>query len=70
VEYIHSAIDRINVTNGKRMILYLCKHKEKIITRDKIEQDLNLGMKNGKLENRLKAFVRKKRGRLCFYVFL
>jgi hypothetical protein len=57
MEYIHSAIDRINDTNGKKIILYLCKHKEKVISRDQIENDLNLGMKNGELEKRLKAFV-------------
>ncbi|KPA08823.1 hypothetical protein MHK_010978 [Candidatus Magnetomorum sp. HK-1] len=58
LEYILSAIDRINDTNGKKIILYMCKHKEKMIKRDKIEQDLNLGMKNGELEKRLKAFVK------------
>ncbi|KPA13054.1 hypothetical protein MHK_006773 [Candidatus Magnetomorum sp. HK-1] len=58
MEYINSAIDRINDTNGKKIILYLCKHKDKMITRDQIEQDLNLGMTNGELEKRLKAFVK------------
>jgi len=58
MEYINSAIDRINDTNGKKIILYLCKRKDKMITRDQIEQDLNLGMSNGELEKRLKAFVK------------
>jgi len=58
MEYIHSAIDRINDTNGKKIILYLCRHKDKMITRDQIEQDLNPGMSNGELEKRLKAFVK------------
>jgi len=58
LEYILSSIDRINDTNGKKIILYLCKHKEKMIPRDQIEKELNLGMKNGELEKRLKAFVK------------
>jgi len=58
LEYILSAIDRINDTNGKKIILYLCKHKDKMIPRDQIEKELNLGMKNGELEKRLKAFVK------------
>jgi energy-coupling factor transporter ATP-binding protein EcfA2 len=57
MEYIHSAIDRINDMNGKKIILYLCQHKDKMIPRDQIEKELNLGMKNGELEKRLKAFV-------------
>jgi len=48
----------INDTNGKKIILYQCKHKEKMIPRDQIEKALNLGMKNGELEKRLKAFVK------------
>jgi len=58
MEYIHSATDRINDIHGKKIILYICKHKEKEVTRDEIQKDLNLSMKNGELENRLKAFVK------------
>jgi hypothetical protein len=57
MEYIHSAIDRINDMNGKKIILYLCQHKDKMIPRDQIATALNLEMKNGELEKRLKAFV-------------
>jgi hypothetical protein len=58
LEYILSSIDRINDTNGKKIILYLCKHKDKMIPRNQIETALNLKMKNGELEKRLKAFVK------------
>jgi hypothetical protein len=57
LEYILSSIDRINDMNGKKIILYLCKHKDKMIPRNQIETALNLKMKNGELEKRLKAFV-------------
>jgi len=56
MEYIHSATDRINDTNGKRIILYICKHKK--VTREQIRRKLELEMKNGELEQRLKAFVK------------
>ncbi|ETR68862.1 MAG: hypothetical protein OMM_10102 [Candidatus Magnetoglobus multicellularis str. Araruama] len=57
LEYILSSIERINDTNGKKIILYLCQHKDKMIPRDQIATALNLKMKNGELEKRLKAFV-------------
>jgi hypothetical protein len=57
LEYILSSIDRINDMNGKKIILYLCQHKDKMIPRDQIATALNLEMKNGELEKRLKAFV-------------
>ena len=56
MEYIGSAINRINDINGKKIILYICKKKD--VTRAEIEKDLNPEMKNGELETRLKAFVR------------
>ena len=56
MEYISSSIDRINDINGKKIILYICKHKD--VTRAEIEKDLKLEMKNGELETRLKAFVK------------
>jgi len=56
MEYIHSATDRINDTNGKKIILYICKQKE--ATRDEIKNDLNLSMTDRELEKRLKAFVK------------
>jgi len=56
MEYIHSATDRINDANGKRIILYICKQKK--VTRDDIRNDLDLSMSDGELEKRLKAFVK------------
>ncbi|VEN73235.1 conserved hypothetical protein [Candidatus Desulfarcum epimagneticum] len=56
MEYIHSATDRINDANGKRIILYICKRRK--ATRDEIRNDLELSMTDRELEKRLKAFVR------------
>jgi len=58
MEYIHSAIDRINDANGKRIILYICKNKGKKVTRDEIKNDLGLLMSDSELEKRLRAFVK------------
>ncbi len=58
MEYILSATDRINDANGKRIILYICKNKDKTVTRDEIRNDLALDMSDRELEKRLKAFVK------------
>jgi len=58
MEYIQSAIHRVNDQHGKKIILYLCKHKDKERTREDIKNDLNLDISDSSLEERLKAFVR------------
>ncbi|KPA19102.1 hypothetical protein MHK_000673 [Candidatus Magnetomorum sp. HK-1] len=58
MEYILTAIDRINDKNGKKIVLYLCKHKGKEVTRDDIQKDLGLTITDGELEKRLKALVK------------
>ena len=58
MEYIHSATDRINDANGKRIILYICQNKERKVTRDEIRNALDLSMTDRELEKRLKAFVK------------
>ncbi len=58
MEYIHSVTDRINDANGKKIILYICKNKERKVTRDEIRNDLGLSMSDKELEKRLKAFVK------------
>ena len=58
MEYIYSATDRINDINGKKIILYICKHKEKGVTREEIRNHLNLSITDRELEKRLKAFVK------------
>jgi hypothetical protein len=58
MEYILTAIHRVNDLNGKKIILYLCKHKNQERTRQEIINDLNLDISDSNLEKRLKAFVR------------
>jgi len=58
MEYIQSAIKRVNDKNGKKIILYICKNKDKEITRDDIKNDLNLSLNDEELEYRLKTFVK------------
>ena len=56
MEYIDSAIDRVNDKNGKNIIIYICNKRE--VSRADIKKDLNLETDDRELEKRLKAFVK------------
>jgi hypothetical protein len=58
MEYIQSALKRINDKDGKKIMLFLCKHKDREISRNEIQRELNLSLTNGELENKLQAFVK------------
>jgi len=57
MEYIRSAINRVNDKDGKKIVLYICKHKNREVTRQEIQTKLNLQLNNGELEDRMKALV-------------
>lgn len=57
MEYITTAFYRINDRNAKNIVLYLCKNREREVTRKEILEDLNLDMTDMDLEKRLKALV-------------
>jgi hypothetical protein len=58
LEYINGAFPQINERNAKRVVLHLCKHRDRELTRDEIRQDLKLNMTDGELEKKLKALVK------------
>ena len=58
MEYILSVIDRVNDINGKKLILYICRNKDRKVTRDEIRKTLKLEMPEGELERKLRAFVK------------
>jgi len=58
MEYIQSAINRINDIEGKKIVLYICQNKHKEVTRNDIKKDLNLSLTNSELEDRMKALVK------------
>ncbi len=57
MEYIASALPRINDRNGKNIVLYLCKNRDREVTRQEILDDLKLDMTDAKLEEKLNALV-------------
>ena len=58
MEYISSALPRINDRYGKSILLYLCKNREREVTRKEILDDLKLEMTDTELELKLKAMVK------------
>jgi len=58
MEYVHSAFQRVNDRNAKRMVLYLCKHRDREVTRDEIRENLKLDMDDATLEKKLGALRR------------
>ena len=57
MEYVHSALDRINDTNGKKIVLYLSKNREREMSRKDIMNDLKLDMTERGLEKKLHALA-------------
>jgi len=58
MEYVASAFPRINDRNAKRIVLHLCKHRDRELTREEILLDLKLDMSDADLEKKLKALVK------------
>ncbi len=57
MEYLASAFGRVNRKNAKRIVLYLCKHKDREITRAELMKELELDMDDTELETKLEALV-------------
>lgn len=57
MEYVNSAFHRINDRNAKNIVLYLCKHRDREVTRQEISDQLQLDMTDAELEKKLKALV-------------
>ncbi|MCP4155757.1 MAG: hypothetical protein GY757_48980, partial [bacterium] len=57
MEYLSSAFKQVNGKNAKNIVLYLCKNRDREVTRKEILQELKLDITDGDLENRLKALV-------------
>lgn len=58
MEYISSALPRINDRNGKNILLYLCKNRDREVTRKELLDELKLDMTDSELEGKLKAMVK------------
>jgi hypothetical protein len=58
MEYVSSALPRINDRNAKNIVLYLSKHRDREVTRKELLDKLALDISDNDLENRLKALVK------------
>jgi hypothetical protein len=57
MEYVASALPRINDRNGKNIVLYLCKNRDREVSRKELRDKLKLDMPDPELELKLKALV-------------
>ncbi len=58
MEYMDSALPRVNDRNAKNIVLYLCKNRDREVTRRELMEELKLDMNETELEKRLKALVK------------
>ncbi|MCP4751588.1 MAG: hypothetical protein GY866_11890, partial [Proteobacteria bacterium] len=57
MEYVQSAFKRINGAKAKNIVLYLCKHRHREVTREELLKKLKLDMTDSELEERMDALV-------------
>jgi len=57
MEYILYAFSEVNEKNAKNIVLYLCKNRDRELTRAEILKDLNLDMTDPELEKKLRSLV-------------
>ncbi len=57
MEYVSSAFYRVNDRNAKNIVLYLCKNRDREVTRRELLEKLNLEMTDRELERKMKALV-------------
>jgi len=57
MEYIHSALDRINNINSKRIVIFLAKNRHKEFSLKDIQKALNLDMSIEELEEKLEGLI-------------
>ena len=58
LEYIDSALPRINEKYAKEIVLYLSQDRKRFISRQKLKRELQLDMSDSELRKKLKALLR------------
>lgn len=58
MEYVRAAFSKVNDRNAKKIVLHLCKHKDRELTRKELLDDLHLDMTDEELEQRLEALIK------------
>ncbi|MCP4107081.1 MAG: hypothetical protein GY749_16335 [Desulfobacteraceae bacterium] len=58
MEYAGYAMDEANSRNAKKIVLYLCKNRDREVTRSELTEALSLEMSDSDLEKKMKILVR------------
>ncbi|MCP5050491.1 MAG: hypothetical protein GY940_25225, partial [bacterium] len=58
MEYVSSAFKKVNGKNAKKIVLYLCQHRDREVTRGELLEKLQLGLDDAELEEKLEALVK------------
>jgi hypothetical protein len=58
MEYVSSAFKKVNGKNAKMIVLYLCQHRDREVTRGELLEKLPLDMDDAQLEEKLEALVK------------
>jgi hypothetical protein len=58
MEYVKTAFSKVNDRNAKKIVLHLCKHKGRQMTRKELLDDLNLDISDEKMEEKMDALVK------------
>jgi hypothetical protein len=58
MEYVLSTFKKVNGKNAKKIVLYLCQHRDRDVTRAELLEKLNLGLEDSELEEKLEAMVK------------
>jgi hypothetical protein len=57
MEYVSYAFNQVNGKNAKNIVLYLCQHRDREVTRAELLEKLPLDIDDAELEKKLKALV-------------
>jgi len=58
MEYVKTAFSKVNGPNAKKIVLYLCQHRKREVTRSELLEKLHLDMDDAELEEKLEALVK------------
>jgi hypothetical protein len=58
MEYVSSTFQKVNGKNAKKIVLYLCQHRHREVTRSELSKKLQLDIDDSELENKLEAMVK------------
>jgi hypothetical protein len=58
MEYVSSTFKKVNDKNAKKIVLYLCQHRDREVTRGELLEKLQLDIDDSKLEGKLEAMVK------------